>query len=96
MAKLISKSLSVVIALSYLVAAASEFGAKIAICVAIYLVIPLLCIWFSEEMGQYTGALRGQMLTAKSPGCLVAFAGWLLLLLPVIAWALLSFHDFGT
>lgn len=35
-------------------------------------------------MGSFTGVIRGQAITTKTPGCLVAFGGWLLLILPVI------------
>ncbi len=50
-----------------------------------YLLLPLALIWFSEEMGTYTGIMRFQPVSKQSPGCLVAALGWLLLLAPVIA-----------
>ena len=48
------------------------------------LLIPLLCIWFSEEVGNYTGALPGPAINRPTPDWLVRIGGWLLLLLPAI------------
>lgn len=49
-----------------------------------YLVMPLLCIWFGDEMGGYIGALPGPAVNKPTPGCLVKICGWFLLLLPII------------
>ena len=49
-----------------------------------YLVMPLLCIWFGDEMGGYIGALPGPAINKPTPGCLVKLCGWFLLLLPAI------------
>jgi hypothetical protein len=52
-------------------------------------VFPLFCIWYREDMGGYTGptGLVRQPINQTSPGCLVAFGGWvlLLLILPIAA-----------
>lgn len=53
--------------------------------VAIFLILPLACIWFSEAMGNYIGPTTSVAITERTPGCLVCFGGWLVLLLPVIA-----------
>ena len=52
--------------------------------VAGYLLIPLLCIWFGDEMGNYVGTLPGPAMNKPTPGCLVRVGGWVLLLLPLI------------
>ena len=53
--------------------------------VGLSLILPMACIWFSDAMGGYTGVGMGRpAITSPTPGCLVAFAGWLLLLLPII------------
>lgn len=57
--------------------------------VAAYLLIPLLCIWFSDEMGNYIGALPGPAVNKSTPGCLVSLGGWLLLLFPAIAFLIM-------
>jgi len=52
-----------------------------------FLIIPLACIFFSDAMGGYTGMSRlgaGPWITRTTPGCFVAFAGWLLLLFPLV------------
>ena len=56
----------------------------VVLAVAAYLVIPLLCIWFGDEMGNYTGSLPGPAINKPTPGCLVRVAGWVLLFFPVI------------
>lgn len=55
-----------------------------------YLVIPLLCIWFGDEMGDYLGTLPGPAINRRTPGCLVRVAGWILLLFPVIALLIMA------
>ena len=52
---------------------------------ALFLILPLGCIWFSDAMGGYTGMGMGSgAITSPTPGFLIAFVGWLLLLLPII------------
>jgi len=78
-----SKIISGVIALTYIIFAFVEEGAIEAGKFGMCLILPLACIWFSEDMGNFTGSyINGPM--TRSPGCLVAVFGWLLLLLPVI------------
>lgn len=47
-------------------------------CIA--LIFPLACIWFGEQLGRYTGPIRGHCPTVATPGWLVAAGGWLVLL----------------
>ena len=59
--------------------------------VAGYLLIPVLCIWFGDEMGDYTGTLPGPAINKATPGCLVKVAGWVLLFLPMLFfWVMAS------
>jgi hypothetical protein len=87
----VSRVFSLVIAAGYLsfclfapgnISTERRIGTVLA--VAGYLLIPLLCIWFGDEMGNYTGTLPGPAINKSTPGCLVTFAGWVLLLLPII------------
>lgn len=79
-----SRIISGIIATCYLVAAYIVNGPLMTLRMAGFLILPLACIWFSNEMGGYTGTGFGRGgVTEKSPGWAVAFAGWLLLLLPV-------------
>ena len=52
---------------------------------AIYLMLPVGCIWFSDAMGGYDGSMgHWAPITYPSPGILVRIVGWVLLLLPII------------
>jgi hypothetical protein len=65
-----------------------RLGAVLA--VAAYLIIPLLCIWFGDEMGNYLGTLPGPAINKQTPGCLVRIGGWVLLFFPVIIWLIMA------
>jgi hypothetical protein len=55
--------------------------------VVLFIILPLACIFFSDAMGGYTGMSRlgaGPWITRTTPGFFVAFAGWLLLLFPLV------------
>jgi hypothetical protein len=58
--------------------------------VAGYLLIPILCIWFGDEMGNYTGTLPGPAINKPTPGCLVRVAGWVLLFFPIILFLIMA------
>ncbi|MBT3200539.1 MAG: hypothetical protein HN350_11540 [Phycisphaerales bacterium] len=79
-----SRIVSGLLAVVYVGTAYLATDAETAFKVGMFLVIPLACIWFSEEMGSFTGTMHGRAITATSPGCMVAFCGWILLLLPLI------------
>ena len=52
--------LSAFVAIIYLIAAYTIQGSAGAIKCALFLILPIACIWFSEEMGSFTGVIRGQ------------------------------------
>ena len=81
-----SRILSGAIAVAYLVTAYFARGAEVTVRLGIFLILPLACIWFSDAMGGYTGLNFGTRpaITQTTPGCFVAFGGWLLLCLPAI------------
>jgi uncharacterized membrane protein YoaT (DUF817 family) len=83
--EIISKALSLIVAMAY-VALAYAFGdGAVAMKMGMFLILPLACIWFSESMGGYVGGtMRGQYIGSTTPGCLVAAGGWLLLLIPLV------------
>jgi hypothetical protein len=85
-----SRIISGTIAACYLFVAYSEAGAEMMYRIAIFLIFPLACIWYSDAMGGYTGWNYGvrPAITQTTPGCFVAFGGWLALLLPMIFWLL--------
>lgn len=91
---MIGKILSAIIAVGYVSVAYAAGGGEAAIACTIYLILPLACIWFSEEMGSFTGTIRGHRITSTSPGCAVAFMGWVLLLLPPVVGLFLAFNGY--
>jgi hypothetical protein len=88
---MISKALSALVALAYVGIALLAGAGWETIKLVAFLVLPLACIWFSDELGSFTGVMRGQYVNAQTPGCLVAFGGWLLLMLPVIVGVIQHF-----
>ena len=53
---------------------------------AMFCLLPFFAIWFSDAMGDWTGTRIGApSITNSSPGCVISFIGWLLLLAPIIA-----------
>ena len=49
-----------------------------------YFLIPLVCIWYGDEMGEYVGTLPGPAINRTTPGWMVKLGGWFLLFLPVL------------
>lgn len=86
----IGKTLSILVAAAYLIAAFTSATPAVGLRVLGFLILPLACIWFSEEMGEYTGNWGRHHIDEKSPGCMIAFLGWVILLMPVVV--VLSIH----
>jgi hypothetical protein len=83
--------LSLIVALGYVVlgmlAADSVVGAiGHGVFVCAVLVLPLACIWFADEIGDYVGWLPGPSINKRTPGAFVKVGGWILLLLPLAAY----------
>jgi hypothetical protein len=84
-----SKTLSLLIAITYLVItsllqrSAAQLFANLLI-IGAALLLPLACIWFAGEMGEYIGVFPGPGINRKSPAWMVKIGGWILLLLPAI------------
>lgn len=86
-----SRIISGVLAAAYVILAYNVTGdaydtVKFAFC----LLLPLACIWYSDALGEFTGGFGGRAITATTPGCFVAFIGWLLLLLPLVIGLILA------
>ena len=49
-------------------------------------VVPLACIWFPEALGSYTGPAYGSgvWISRRTPAGFVRFAGYLLLIAPLL------------
>jgi hypothetical protein len=77
------------VALLYLAGAYKIGGGEATLKVAMSLLLPLACIWFSKPLDQYGGTIRGQVMTSPTPAFLVCAGGWLVLVgVPLIAYAL--------
>ena len=92
---------SLVVALSYLVVAVWVFPSKsltdlmaTILLTAAGLSFPLACIWFGDEMGEYTGSLF-RPITKSSPGIVVRIGGWILLLMPALTGLIIWWIDSG-
>ena len=81
-----SRLLSGLVALLYLVPAIVFGNFEIIFKLVVFLMLPLACIWFSDTMGGFTGFITftRPAITKRSPGFLVAFVGWILLLIPLV------------
>lgn len=81
-----NKIVSLILSVIYLIIAFFNGGSELLIKTFLFLLLPLACIWFGEEMGKYTGPTFGikPHITKESPGCLVVLMGWVLLILPLV------------
>jgi hypothetical protein len=81
----LNRIISALVASAYVIWAFGHLRFGGAVKFTLGLVLPLLCIWFSEAMGAYTGWFyRG--ITSPSPPLLVCILGWVVLLLPFMLW----------
>jgi hypothetical protein len=90
MSMFLNRSLSLLVAIGYVLAVYLHTDSSertFRMCIG--LVFPLACIWFGEQLGNYTGFVRGHYVSTPTPGWLVAAGGWLMLVgAPLIAYAL--------
>ena len=75
--------ISLVIAVTYCVVGAVTAGGYGLFYAVLWGAFALSLIWFGDELGEYTGLMRGHAITATSPGSLVKLFGWLFLLGPL-------------
>jgi hypothetical protein len=60
---------------------------------ALTLLLPLAFIWFPEEIGELTGYYKTGYVNVQTPGAIVAFLGWFILVgLPVLLFLFLKFR----
>ena len=78
-----SRPLSAAVALAYLLCvyvATNELEAVVY--TLAFLLLPLVCIWYPDEMGRLTGISMGigrPVIMQPTPGDFVAFGGWVLI-----------------
>jgi hypothetical protein len=91
MATLLNRGLSLFVALIYLTAAYLCGSGLDMAKVAVALLLPMACIWFPDALGEYTGIMRLQAITASTPAFLVCAGGWLLLVgVPLAAYFIMK------
>ena len=83
--KFISKIISAVIAVGYVIMVYSFRGGSSAMDAAMLLVIPLACIWFSDEFGG-TSSEIGEENLKRTPAKVIATLGWIILVAPIAFW----------
>jgi hypothetical protein len=79
-----NRTLSGLFAVIFVAAAWVGGGAEVGFKAAIFVVLPLACIWFGEAMGGYIGPTPHGAITSPTPGLLICILGWVILILPVI------------
>jgi hypothetical protein len=85
----VNRSLSLLVYLAYIRAGFARGGGAVALKLTISFLLPVACIWFSQPLGDYTGIMRGQLMTSSTPAFLVCAGGWLVLVgVPFIAYAI--------
>jgi len=83
-----SRVLSLLLAGAYVVVGAFG-GLETAAKTAMFVVLPLACIWFSDVLADFTGSGFSYMpITRTSPEIFVYYLGWVVLFLPlfVVVW----------
>ncbi|SPE63283.1 hypothetical protein SBV1_960008 [Verrucomicrobia bacterium] len=86
----IGKLLSLLIAIAYAVVAIKYNGIAGAKW-SLGLLLPLALIWFPEELGSLTGYYKSGYVNVQTPGPIVAFIGWFILVgLPVLLYLVLK------
>jgi hypothetical protein len=91
----IGRALSLIIAAVYLVVSGFSANSKAKVLADLLIVggsllLPLACIWFGDELGEYIGTFPGPAINRKSPAWMVKLGGWVLLLLPAIIFWFVS------
>lgn len=85
-----NRVLSALLAIAYLATGFAAGGGELMLRAALFLVLPMAGIWFSEAIGSYRGSISGKGFPTPVEGPAVRIAAWLLLLSPVIAGIILE------
>ena len=72
-----------ILATIYIIGAFVTVGGEGGFKALLFVIFPLACIWFGDAMGGFTGPSGRNWITDPSPGLMVCFLGWLLLLIPI-------------
>ncbi len=83
-----SRLISLALSAAYLVAALVSGDVEVIFAVLGFVVLSLAFIWFGDAIGDFTGFIGPRPITARTPGGMIRFIGWLLLLLPAVAFGI--------
>lgn len=83
------QTISVIVSSVYFAIALQATGINNIVRMSILPIAALVCIWFGDQLGGYTGFTGRGYITQKTPGSFVRFFGWLLLALPPVMWLIL-------
>ena len=89
---LFSKLLAILVATAYIVIALMAGVGWDVWVLLVYLALPMACILFSDEMGDYSGMLMQGGPMTRTPGCIVALGGLFLLLFPAGLYVYNALH----
>ena len=81
MGSLVNRLLSLLVLVGYVVTAVHYGVVSALIRAALPLLLATACIWFPEELGDFTGVVHYHVITSRTPGLLVRITGWLVLIL---------------
>ena len=81
---MIKRIASLIVAIIGLFAAYAGDGLAGILCAGFYLLLPLACIWYSDEVGPHHDPADTKQSTHPSLSQIVAFGGWILLSIPLI------------
>lgn len=85
------KVISLIIAAAYVIVAYVMGNSnEILLGIILFLVFPLYFIWFGEGLGKWRFWMH--VTTSETPDYMVKFAGWILLLLPIIVILIQVLH----
>ena len=75
---------SLIVAIISLFVAYDGDGLAGVLCAGFYLLLPLACIWYSDEVGPHHHSDAAKQSTHPSLSQIVAFGGWILLSIPIL------------
>ena len=94
------RTVSAVVALAFIVLVAlgglsKDFrqGIVMILVVCAALLLPLACIWFADDMGEYAGNLLVPGLAKPTPGVAIRIAGWFLLIVEFVVLLFLFIYS---
>lgn len=75
---------SLIVAIMSLFVAYDGDGLAGVLCAGFYLLLPLACIWYSDEVGTHHPPAGARQSTTPPLSEIVSFGGWILLFIPIL------------